>query len=518
METYTLSIGGGAKDLVVPGAAAESILAALTGAGVTEVEAPCGGRGRCKKCVVTVTGAVRSLDTGEIHRAEREPLLACRYAPAGDCAVTLPERNGLAVLRDGTAEIEADGHGLGLAVDIGTTTVAAVLYDLASGKPLGSAGQRNVQRVWGADVISRITACGEGKLPVLRDGIRNQILEMAESLCRDAGLSPGDIRRTAAAGNTVMEHLLTGLDPAGIGVAPFTPASLFGDHRTGLIGTSDTYVCPCVSGYVGGDITAGLLASGGDEAAGLRLYVDIGTNGEMALGDRDGYLTCATAAGPAFEGAEIACGMDGSVGAVDRVRAENGDISVHVIGGGMAAGLCGSGLVDAVAALLELGVIDETGRMGTAEELPEPLSRRVFTLEDGARAFRLSGDVYLSARDVRQVQLAKAAIRAGAETLLARRGVAAADITELVIAGGFGSFMDKNSALRIGLLPAVPPDRIRHAGNAALSGAALGLTEHGEKRIASLAGKCDYLELSSARDFMDRYVECMLFEEDGEAL
>ena len=511
MKNYTLKIDSGGKRFAVPGDAAESILAALTAAGITEVEAPCGGRGRCGKCSVTVSGPVRSLDTGYIHTAMRESLPACRYAPAGDCVVSVPKRSGIAVLKGGAEEIEAGGHGLGLAVDIGTTTVAAALYDLAAGTPLGSSGERNTQRGCGADVISRITACGEGKLPALRDAIRGQIRSMAEELCMDAGCSSADVRKVVVAGNTVMEHIFTGLDPGGIGAAPFTPASLFGDHREGLLGMADTYICPCVSGYVGGDITAGLLASGGDTAEELRLYVDIGTNGEMALGDQNGYLTCATAAGPAFEGAEIACGMDGSAGAVDRVRAEDGDVSVHVIGGGKAVGLCGSGLVDAVAALLELGVLDETGRMADREELPAPLAARLFPLENGAKAFRLAGEVYLSARDVRQVQLAKAAIRAGAETLLANRGKRAGDISELVIAGGFGSYMDRYSALRIGLLPPVGPDRIRHAGNAALKGAALGLTERGEKRIAAIAAKCEYLELSSARDFMDRYVECMLF-------
>ena len=515
---YAITVKGANETLSIPGASEESLLSALLRGGITQVDAPCGGKGRCGKCGVAVTGPVRTIDTNEVRTAEDELLLACRYAPAGDCVLTLPATADMHVVTDGAGRLPAGGEGLGLAVDIGTTTVAVFLYDLATGTSLGSVGERNAQRGFGADVISRITACGEGKLPALRDGIRDQIVSLAERLCRRAGRTTADIRKVTVAGNTVMEHLFDGLDPTGIGVAPFRPESLFDDHRPAAavlpaLGTdADVYLCPCVSGYVGGDITAGLVASGADRAEGLWLYMDIGTNGEMALGDRDGFLTCATAAGPAFEGAEIACGMDGSAGAIDKVWVEDGDIAVHVIGEGTARGLCGSGLIDAVSALLSMEVIDETGRMATADELPEPLRNRVFTLPDGFGTFRLKDDVYLAAKDVREVQLAKAAVRAGAETLLSRMGKTAGDITQLVIAGGFGSFMDKNSALHIGLLPQVPVERIRHAGNAAGAGAVLALHAQGETRLAEFAKKCDYLELSSARDFMERYIDCMSFE------
>ena len=192
----------------------------------------------------------------------------------------------------------------------------------------------------------------------------------------------------------------------------------------------------------------------------------------------------------------------------------DGQISIHVIGEGSAEGLCGSGLVDSVATMLELNVIDETGRMADEDELPSQLAHRRFDLENGTGAFRLSGKVYLTEKDVRQVQLAKAAICAGAETLLAKSEKQVHDITELVIAGGFGSFMDKYSALRIGLLPPVDPERIRHVGNAALAGAALALTKQGEARLSALAEKCGYLELSSSPDFMERYIECMMFREE----
>ena len=299
--SFCLTVHGAAY----PADPSVSLLAALTelGAGI---DAPCGGKGRCRKCAVVVTGSVRSLETGEIHPAERETLLACRFAPAGNVEIELAGSGKLHVAADGAADIAAGGEGLGAAIDIGTTTVAVLLYDLPTGRLLGSVGERNAQRGFGADVISRITACGQGKLSLLRDAIRDQIRELTVRLCREAGRDVSELRRAVVAGNTVMEHLFAGLDPSGIGAAPFTPVSLFGDHWPAPGLAPDVYLCPCVSGYVGGDVAAGLWASGGDSAEGLRLYVDIGTNGEMALGDRNGYLTCSAAAGPAFEWAEIA--------------------------------------------------------------------------------------------------------------------------------------------------------------------------------------------------------------------
>ena len=511
METITLRPGADRE---------QTILSALAAAGVTDLDAPCGGRGLCGKCAVQVTGRVR-LSGGEIRSAENELLPACRTVPLSAVQVHLPERGAVQVAAAGTGLRGAAGGGLGLAVDIGTTTVAVMLFDLADGTLLGSHGERNAQRVFGADVISRIDACRKGSRPALRDRIRGQITEIALRLCGEAGRSSSGIRRISVAGNTVMEHLFADLDPSGIGTAPFTPASLFGSRHPsagylpGLDAGAEVYLCPCVSGYVGGDITAGLAATGVGAAEGLLLFADIGTNGELALVSGDHCLTCATAAGPAFEGAEIACGMDASPGAIDRVCVSGGDIAVHVIGGGAARGLCGSGLIDAVAALLDLGVIDETGRLAERESLPGPLAARLFVRENGKSAVTLQDGVFLEARDVRQVQLAKAAVRAGAETLLARAGKTAADLTDLVIAGGFGSFLDARSARRIGLLPPVPLPIIRHAGNAAGTGASMALTEDGIRRIAGLAARCEYLELSSARDFMDRYIECMMFDEGG---
>ena len=509
MERFTMTVLRGTEREEIPVSGGESILNALRAEDYREPDAPCGGQGTCKKCLVTVTGRVKSIEGLGERNVENAELLACRYYPAGDLTVTLKVKEKMNVVTAGAGNIAPGGDGLGFAVDIGTTTVAAFLYDLATGKRLGAEGGRNAQRSYGADVISRITCASEGKLPALRDAIRKQIAGLAEDLCNKTKHDKNEIRRIAIAGNTVMEHLFAGLDPTNIGVAPFTPESLFGDHwkasdclpELGI--DADVYICPCVAGYVGGDITAGLVAAGAPEAENLWLYVDIGTNGEMGLGDKNGFITCATAAGPAFEGAEISCGMDGSPGAVDKVAVKDGDVSVHVIGEGKAVG-----------AMLTVGVVTEAGRLLPPEDAPEKVRYRIFRCEDGTLAFRLKDGVYISAQDIREVQLAKAAIRAGAETLLQLQGKKAKDIDSLVIAGGFGSFLDKRSALHIGLLPQVPIEKIVHVGNAAGAGAALALADVGEENLAAFDRKCTYLELSSSREFQGNYVDCMAFDED----
>ena len=520
MSEYTMTVVRGEDRFTVQASSRTSILENIREADLPGPEAPCGGAGTCRKCLVTVTGLIRSLESASVRRLQNASVLACRYAPSGNLTVEIPDSDQMTVVMSGSGRLTAGDTGLtglGYAVDIGTTTVAAFLYDLKTGKPLRSTGERNAQRTFGADVISRITACSAGKLPALRDTIRHQISNLGLRLCEEAGVSSSSIQMIVIAGNTVMQHLFEGLSPERIGVAPFTPESLFDDTRKAsevlpeLRTDCDVYLCPCISGYVGGDITAGLMASDSDRAEGLRLYVDIGTNGEMALGNRDGYVTCATAAGPAFEGAEIDCGMGGLPGAIDQVSIENGDLKVHVIGGGKALGICGSGLVDAVAALLDLQVLTESGRMAGADELPEALAKRIFTGPDGHNACRLLDDVYISAQDIREIQLAKAAIRAGAETLLDLAKKKASDLTELVIAGGFGSFLKKESALRIGLLPEIAPEKIRHVGNAAGAGATLCLTDAGVQRLRALNEKCSYLELSGSPEFMEYYVEYMAF-------
>lgn len=511
------------KSLELPAQEGASILFALQSAGMTGIHAPCGGNGTCHQCSAIITGRLRAIGGSEELEADHETLLACRWIPLGDCEVILPETEKLDVLTSGAADIRPCGEKLGVAVDIGTTTVAVFLYDLATGKQLAIDSGRNAQRAYGADVISRIQySAGEGGLKLLQKAICDQLSASIDTVCKKAGRGRAEIELVSIAGNTVMGHLFDGLSPVAIGVAPFKPESLFGDFRpaesllSGLAPDAEVYLCPALAGYVGGDITAGLLSSGAwleDESC---LFLDIGTNGEMGIGNKDGFRCCATAAGPAFEGAEIECGMGGAPGAINKVKYENGEIKIEVIGGGEAQGICGSGLIDALAALLCCGAVQENGRMIPPDEADKSIKDRLRRGEDGGMRFYLTDKIYISAADVRQLQLAKSAIRAGIETLLTERGETYADIRHVLIAGGFGAYMDVRSACAIGLLPPVFADRTRHVGNSAGAGAALALDVEQRLLLQKVTDKCSYLELSSSALFMEKYIECMVFDEYDE--
>ncbi len=511
MAEFSLSIVHRNGEQKITAALEQSFLDSLRAAGYT-LAADCGGDGRCGKCRVRVSGEVKRRD-GERFLAQRQSLLACEHFPAGPCRVELPDEAALRVMTDAKA-IPGGGTGLGAAIDIGTTTVAASLYDLGSGRCLGTLGERSAQRPFGADVIRRITACAQdGGLEALRGAIAAQLGQMLAALCKKSGEPVAALRRVSVAGNTVMEHIFAGLDPQSIGVAPFRPLSLFGDCRPaaripGLAPGTELYLAPAVAGYVGGDITAGLLAAGERTLTGTTLFIDIGTNGEMALGDEQGWLCCATAAGPAFEGAEIACGMPGAPGAIDRVWLESGEIRFHVIGGGAAQGICGSGLLDAAAALLEAEMLMPSGRLDGDDG-------RIGKIE-GELCYFFTDSVYLTASDIRALQLAKAAIRAGIDTLLELKGLEAEDVAQCLIAGGFGAYMRVESACALGLLPEALGAKTRHIGNAAARGAALALREEERGTLERLAAKCEYHELSGSRVFNDYYIEAMSFPDPEE--
>nr|MCR4779208.1 ASKHA domain-containing protein [Lachnospiraceae bacterium] len=328
-----------------------------------------------------------------------------------------------------------------------------------------------------------------------------------------------DITSIVIAGNTVMQHILAGISPVSIGKAPFKPESLFGNEYAAnelfpeMLGSAKVFLLNCISGYVGGDITAGLLATDALSETGLRLFMDLGTNGEMALGNKDGYLTCATATGPVFEGAEISCGMEATEGAIDKVWAEKGDIKARVIGEVKPSGLCGSGLIDAVSVLLELGIVKQTGEIVPENELPATCRAdyRIFTLKDGKRAVRIMGDIYVSADDIEKFQLAKAAVRAGIETLLKEMGKTVKDVTSVVIAGGFGNAINIESAVKIDLIPDIKRKMIWSSGNAAGYGAVLALNESRRDELKKIAEKCGYIELSESEVFKENYVRNMAF-------
>lgn len=331
------------------------------------------------------------------------------------------------------------------------------------------------------------------------------------------------VRELSLAGNTIMQHIFLEMDPASIAVAPYRPMTLFDSVlpvRVPELPGMDVYLAPCVAGYVGGDITTGLLASGLWEKKGPSLFLDVGTNGEMALGGKGGFLCCSVASGPAFEGAEICCGMLSGPGAIRHVSWDRGGLRLDVVGRGEPCGLCGSGLIDLLAVLLETGVVDETGRLLPPEEAPEEMAPYLGEDENENGIFYVTADrrVYFTAQDVRKLQLAKAAVAAGIEVLLETAQLSASEVETLYIAGGFGGGIDPESAAAIGMIPQELQHRIVSLGNSALAGVGQTvLRPELRNKLLEIQKSCQYLELSGNSAFTDAFVEQMLFE-TGEEL
>lgn len=482
------------RETVIPAQTGETLLEALARAGVA-VSAPCGGLGRCRKCAVRATGELACEDGA---RLDEQTVLACRTRLTGDARVCLSELKA-EILKTGisTGE-ETDGEaGLGVSVDVGTTTLAAYLVERSSGRVLASDARLNPQRPHGADVISRLSFAieSEENAALLQREILAAIDGMTRNMLEKAGRAGEEIRCRALVGNTVMMHLLGGYPARSLAFAPFTPAYT-ALHEKALGGVR-TILGGCISGYVGADTLAAALACGLDERDENAMLIDIGTNGEIMLKKDGRCFACSCAAGPAFEGAHIACGTGAVAGAIDHARVENGEIVYTTIGGGEATGICGSGLIDLTAALLERGDITPMGRM--------------------AGDVRLSERVYLARSDIREVQLAKAAIASGIRILAEQAGAAFEDIEKVYLAGGFGNFIGLDSACRIGLLPAALRAKIVPVGNAAGSGSVrLLVSEQARRRAEALRQATRCVELAATPDFNDVYTDELLFEDEDD--
>ncbi|MCL2628454.1 MAG: ASKHA domain-containing protein [Oscillospiraceae bacterium] len=390
----------------------------------------------------------------------------------------------------------------GIAIDVGTTTVAVYLVDMETGVVIATTGDTNAQDIYGADVTSRIRYSSDNGHEKPTQVITEQLSSMIKAACVSADVKTEQIIKITVAANTVMQHLVAGLSPVSLGKAPFTPVSLFGGElpvwdNLPVADNAKIYYTPAVSAYVGGDITAGLFAADFENENKPALFIDIGTNGELVLKHKDTYYCCATAAGPAFEGAEITKGMAAIDGAVDHVwSGGSGKIEFSVIGGGRPKGLCGSGLLDLLAVLLDIGTVDSTGRL---------LGKDRFYLDEAS-------DIFITAEDIRKLQLAKAAIAAGIEVLLHFAGISETDVKLLALAGGFGSYMDLKSAARIGLIPKSLLPVAKVLGNTAGEGAVKTLLcSDAQERLEKIREHCEYVELSSIAFFNDKFVEQMGF-------
>ncbi|MDR1598773.1 MAG: ASKHA domain-containing protein [Oscillospiraceae bacterium] len=488
----------------------ERLLDLLRGSGVP-VNAPCGGMARCNQCKVSVTGALSEPDAAETALIPPGGGIrfACRAAALGDVDVFT---NSMAAR---SVSIQIDGatppftvsnglSGVGAAVDIGTTTIAAYLYAMDDGGRLGAASALNPQGAFGADVISRVQASMDGHADALATLVCGCITQLVESLLARHSLNHNDLTRIVLTGNTAMLTLLCALPTKPLSAMPFRAEHLFGEFRRPdalrLPVSAQVYLPRCVGAYVGADITTAMLAGGlitdGRVHRGKPLMLaDIGTNGEIALAAGGALSCCATAAGPAFEGAGISCGMLAEPGAIDRVDWLDGRFQYSTIGGEPARGICGTGLVDTVAAMLDAGMLDESGYL------------------DGGDFTFPGTSVAVTQKDARALQLAKAAIRAGMLTLLSETGLAVGDVDALVVAGGFGSKIRVSSAERIGLLPGGFAAKARAIGNGAGMGAAMALLNDGIRvQSEGVVGAARVVELSTNPVFMDEYVEGMMFE------
>lgn len=454
---------------------------------------PCGGRGVCGKCEVTLSGDVSQPNQMEQKAGIR---LSCQAVLLGDAEVWLPDTGTMEQIEfsGGTqdAALRPMEGRLGCAVDIGTTTIAVKLYDLKTGECLAQSGMENPQRAIAADVMGRIQAALEGQADTLQQQVQLALQQLLAKVCAESGHSADAVDAMVVAGNTTMLYLLTGQNPESLSHAPFRAETLFDEERQ-ILGAL-TYLPPCMNAFVGADITAAVLSSGMCERNETALLCDIGTNGEIALW-KDGKLyVSSTAAGPAFEGAGISCGCGSVRGAVDSVWLEDGKVRVHTIGEVPAVGVCGSGLLDAIAVYLQLEEIDETGAM-EEDELP------------------MDNGIALEPRDVRSVQLAKAAIAAGIETLIQEAGIEADEVETLYIAGGFGSHLNIESAVKIGLIPEALGTKVEVIGNAALAGAVtMLLDQDAQRRAAEIAAVSSHINLGGNRVFNDWYIEKMMFE------
>lgn len=422
---------------------------------------------------------------------------------------------------------DTSGHLFGIAYDIGTTTIMGSLIDLATAEVIAVAAATNPQNMYGADVISRINHASRGKkeLTQLQDRVLETANEIAVDLLKQTRVAREWVYEAVAVGNTTMSHLFMGIDPTYLAPAPFIPA-----YRRALEAEASelglninpagrvTFL-PNIAGYVGSDTLGVILATEMDRRTDNCAAIDIGTNGELVLAAKGRLMVCSTAAGPAFEGAQIKQGMRAAPGAIEAVSYSNGEITVRTIDDTPACGICGSGLIDAAAALLEAGLIEPTGRFVNPEQAPGNFKNRLKKTVNGVEFVLVPGneaekgtDIVLNQGDLRELQLAKGAIYSGLAILLKEAGIDESELDEVLLAGAFGNYVRKESALAIGLLPNLPPEKITAVGNAAGDGSKMALAStRVRKRALELPEKIEHLELSTRPDFQDIFVEALKF-------
>ena len=492
------------------------------------ISAVCGGTGRCGKCRVKVLSGYLPASTSDKACFSEEEIkdgvrLACMAYPSEPLQITLQfqKDSKFEVLSDfrgdaGKAEhtskrknIPGENDELSIGIDIGSTTIAAQLINSVTGNKLASHTMINHQRTFGADVISRIMASVNGKKEELQKIIRKDIAESVRSVIAKAAVNPERITEVAIAGNTTMIHLLMGYECNGLGVFPFTPINIkpVMDTYANILADdfleAEVYVFPGISTFVGGDIVAGLYTCEVDIRKEYSLLIDLGTNGELALGNNEKIMVTSTAAGPAFEGGNISFGVGSIEGAIAGVDINKQGVHIRTIADKAPIGICGTGVIEATSELVKNGVVDETGCLDEAYfDEGYPLAEMV----DGTL-------IMLTQKDIREIQLAKAAIRAGIETLFLRYGISKEEVSHVYLAGGFGFKLNCDKAIEIGMLPKCFLNKVEPIGNSSLGGAVKFLLEKKDRqRVTLIKEKSQEINLSADKDFNRLYMDAMSFE------
>lgn len=493
------------------------------------MENPCNGKGTCGKCRVKVcSGSLSPVSETERRHLKPEEIaagwrLSCAAAVAGDCEIELAHREKKHEILTGgyVPAFEKDSlTGYGVAVDIGTTTVALSLVDLSDGRELAHAAAVNAQKQYGLDVLTRITyeyEKGETAISQLQKAIVGSLNELLEQLCREAKIHREKIEEIVVAANCCMTHMLLGVDARSMGRAPYAPEFLEAREcpasEIGLQAGKNTwlYCLPQVSAYIGGDIVAGAEVCRLEQEPGNVLFIDIGTNGEIILASGGKLLSCSCAAGPALEGMNISCGMRAAEGAVEDVHIREAGVVLETIGNIPPEGLCGSGILAAVRELIKCGYLKKTGAFVQLASQPEPEILRLSGTKREAVLCR-NPEIIVTQEDVRQVQLAKGAILSGFLVLLQAAGITMEQLDKVLIAGQFGSHLPAESLIGTGLLPSEVKDKIQYVGNSAKTGAYLALLSREKRRsMEALAKKIDYVELAQTKDYDRVFAAAMTF-------
>jgi len=477
-------------------------------------EYPCGGTGTCGKCMVDVT-----------LNGNTESVKACSTKVIDGMTVTLNTscHNDIVLTSGSCSNIEIKPNvdfgdietPLGVAFDIGTTTIAAYLVNLKNGELIDTLGELNEQVKYGGDVISRCIYSLKSGVDEICNCVRNEADEIIGKLISKNNYKKENVLCVSIVGNTCMHHIFAGINPTTLVEIPYMPTVYDAFEKpareifSNVNEKAKVLFIPVIAGFVGADTVAAMQSTCFDKKEKTTLLLDIGTNGEMALGNKDGWVSCSTASGPAFEGAKIVCGMRGAPGAIDHVDLINGELIINVIDNVKPIGICGSGLVDIITVLLNEGVIMSSGRFD--KKYDGPLKANVSEL-DGSKIFKLTDDVYITQKDIREVQLAKGAIAAGIEIMSEKLGVTNDDINEVLIAGAFGNYMRPESMCRIKLLPPELFNKIVPVGNAAGEGSKMCLLSSDEyERAANIAKKTEFIELASHPKFQELFIKQLDF-------